>query len=848
MHIISNNPALYFTAGGLAAAIGSVLIKKTTTVALNAIQNCIEKKYLTALNQHAISLDSIPSIFRSKGVCMFAVAQNGLNLKYVPDSQKTPEVCTAALNQSLDAFDFVPDSQKTPEMRMFLEEMYLSNLTNNTISFDSIPYYFRNEAIWLYGINNRKVKLNEIIPVSRRTEQVCLAAVRQNGLALQYIDDEKITREIYLAAVRQNGLALKYVPEKMRTEQVYLAAVTQNGQALQYIPEEMRTLALCIIAIKNSNIPCEWSWIPKKREILAPLYVHDPATIGELITTHFNEQRKEILTAAIDLFLTKDQWGHVVNDGKKAYINAGIDHRDPSIGDFLLKEFLAHPELDLEEGFKHFGKKHDKILLPLFIALTYGVEPKQFLSKINFAKHETTIKLLLSFMKEMEDRQCLKEQKAALFLHVFDEQLEKCTAMGKSKTHLIEHAWLKEESKHGVRTILREEAKHQIEQNQKILNLRLSLFKMITAANKWELFQESEDFSTEGIKRLLIEDLIKNGFIDASIENAKGLFLDKFLNFRIPGAIFSYAGHFSQDQKMIEPIKQFISGVMKGTFLDDRHAANSHRSSLSQEQLAIWEESTSNPLEAQIQKEQSFNPKKFLEDKLVQDDHEPRLKGFFERIENPVETKEDPSSIQEALKSLYFANQETQIARIENLLKELKEDGKYEGSQFVLDLKDQLALFNRSKSGFKNLVIHDTEDPQDLLLSGTEVFGSCQNIAGNPLLNKCLMGYVLDGKVRLLAIKNSEGKIEARGILKLLVDEKDEPVLFLETLYPDNQFESQIRQLAKQKADLMNVPLFVMGQGKILYSKGCIAPYEYEDAVFGVTDGKYEIRGTEYKR
>ena len=64
-----------------------------------------------------------------------------------------------------------------------------------------------------------------------------LAAVKQNGYALQYIKDQ--TEEMCLAAVKEDGYALKFVKEQ--TEEMCLAAVKQNGYALCYIKnEEMR--------------------------------------------------------------------------------------------------------------------------------------------------------------------------------------------------------------------------------------------------------------------------------------------------------------------------------------------------------------------------------------------------------------------------------------------------------------------------------------------------------------------------------------------------------------------------------------------------------------------------------
>jgi len=40
--------------------------------------------------------------------------------------------------------------------------------------------------------------------------------------------------------VTQNGLALKRILKALRTENVCLAAVRQNEKALEYVPEELR--------------------------------------------------------------------------------------------------------------------------------------------------------------------------------------------------------------------------------------------------------------------------------------------------------------------------------------------------------------------------------------------------------------------------------------------------------------------------------------------------------------------------------------------------------------------------------------------------------------------------------
>jgi hypothetical protein len=86
-----------------------------------------------------------------------------------------------------------------------------------------------------------------------------LAAVKQNGLALQYV--LKQTPEICLTAVKQNGLAVQYV-NKLNSE-ICKSAVKQNREAFQYVVENIllynynyfldeikHTKNVCLIAVR----------------------------------------------------------------------------------------------------------------------------------------------------------------------------------------------------------------------------------------------------------------------------------------------------------------------------------------------------------------------------------------------------------------------------------------------------------------------------------------------------------------------------------------------------------------------------------------------------------------------
>ena len=70
----------------------------------------------------------------------------------------------------------------------------------------------------------RKEQIN-LIGFDPYDQEQCLAAVKRNGCALQYVKDQ--TPEICLAAVKQDGYSLRYV--KDQTPEICLEAVKRNG-------------------------------------------------------------------------------------------------------------------------------------------------------------------------------------------------------------------------------------------------------------------------------------------------------------------------------------------------------------------------------------------------------------------------------------------------------------------------------------------------------------------------------------------------------------------------------------------------------------------------------------------
>jgi hypothetical protein len=55
------------------------------------------------------------------------------------------------------------------------------------------------------------------LPDALKTAEICLAAVQQDGRALDYVPEELKTQELCLAAVQQYGYAFRYVPDALKT-------------------------------------------------------------------------------------------------------------------------------------------------------------------------------------------------------------------------------------------------------------------------------------------------------------------------------------------------------------------------------------------------------------------------------------------------------------------------------------------------------------------------------------------------------------------------------------------------------------------------------------------------------
>ena len=253
-----------------------------------------------------------------------------------------------------------------------------------------------------------------------------------------------------------------------------------------------------------------------------------------------------------------------------------------------------------------------------------------------------------------------------------------------------------------------------------------------------------------------------------------------------------------------------------------------------------------------------FDYLQFLQEKMLRDGHIPRDKipALYDYLENP--------ELRESLLAALATSEPTFYVTLQSLCIRLTNPAEKQ-NELIIEIGNLLRgmeepVFTNDIAQFftqhsNDLVLVDSDDPQDLFLCGTEVGGSCQHIEGDPENNRALMGYVLDGKNRLIAAKDESGKIVARMILSMLLDSHGDPVLFLEPIYPQaisDEIAAALEHFAFARARELGLSLMskvqpkgfcISGEEYALRSLGSPAPYEYRDSNRGIQEGPYTING-----
>lgn len=442
----------------------------------------------------------------------------------------------------------------------------------------------------------------------------------------------------------------------------------------------------------------------------------------------------------------------------------------------------------------------------------------------------------------------------------------------------------------------------------KAINRNLSLLEaIIQSGNSNALKEIILKNNGDQLKEDYLQECLKKTFTsiigEIRIQNFADKFEQTFLKARQPLAFFTYASRLQnlpEDQKLatLPYLRAIFKSVLEGTYLSLRYQCESqdHLSTVfswKEGTKKIWIQNNTRSLKSlmsesdqKIELENSLSIKQYIKLRMNSDHIDPTkyyvLNNFLKNSNTP-KIDEFIQKVQEREEKLFenetnlFEEQRLHLRFEKTILLLMDSHNSIEENQSKLNeaiklidmiypqghqIRQDLESLKKLLSGEENtprlsvdtLMVEETDAWEDLLLSGTEVLGSCQNINGDSNLNKCLLDYILDGKNKMIALKDSSGTILVRAIIRLLWDSVlEKPVLYRERIYQNNGVPQKginaLDEMCKMKANALGIA-FVSASSEDchkpypndLESLNGRAPFEYVDAgSLGSTNGKFTI-------
>ena len=228
------------------------LLNNDVLLSNEIIKEAIEDYDITLL---LVSEDKI-----TDDIIKFAVKNNGLSLKYVPNEKITDEIIKLAVENNGNAFQYIPECKISDEIIEFaVEKDYrsLAFVQTETVQFP------KDKILTLAVINNGFAL--QFVPENKMTNIIIELAVQNNGHALYYVPEDKMTNEIIKFAIKNDSYVLLYVPKNKLTDEIIKFAVEIDGSALEYIPDDRKTEEIIKIAVQSNA--CALQYVPKEKLI-----------------------------------------------------------------------------------------------------------------------------------------------------------------------------------------------------------------------------------------------------------------------------------------------------------------------------------------------------------------------------------------------------------------------------------------------------------------------------------------------------------------------------------------------------------------------------------------------------
>lgn len=218
--------------------------------------------YINVVRQNKYRLEYIPDSVKTRDLCLYVVNATANNLqcdecdecddlfKFVPKSLKDYEMCTHAVTNNWYALKFVPRKLKVTNKDICMRALKQNGHALKYVPAVMIDKNMCIEAIKNPGPDNNSGDILKYIPKDLLTKKIYLAAIEIDSTALKCIKPTKMNKDLCLNAVKKNGLALIYVPTHLIDREICLEAIKSDWHATKNVPRNMMTKEMCMDIVK----------------------------------------------------------------------------------------------------------------------------------------------------------------------------------------------------------------------------------------------------------------------------------------------------------------------------------------------------------------------------------------------------------------------------------------------------------------------------------------------------------------------------------------------------------------------------------------------------------------------
>lgn len=279
----------------------------------------------------------------SHALCLASVTNKGEAIQFVPTEFKKFDVCIGSVKHSPLSLQYIKKDNSFLSNDDY-HKVCLQAVKGDGLAIQHVPIEGRTFDICKSSVESCPDSIKEIVNYKDNSAlkdekefiKICYFAVGKGGLVLRELPDNiKQNYEICQAAVRQNGLALEFVPKINRDYNLCMLSAKNNGLILRKINhtnyENLTNLNLeqfkefCLNAVENNPLALQFLDEEMKRYVIDTLTPERLISLNYGVITHFpNDARDKeridtLIKTAFNIVIHNEPSGKEVRDAYLIY-------------------------------------------------------------------------------------------------------------------------------------------------------------------------------------------------------------------------------------------------------------------------------------------------------------------------------------------------------------------------------------------------------------------------------------------------------------------------------------------------------------------------------------------------